>query len=166
MNDTESQPLQLLVYVSQMTQPMAADELKELVAQALKKNESQGITGTLLVLNDHFVQFLEGAPEEIERLMVTIKADSRHERVEVILTEVVNRRHFADWGMSVVLFGSRLFVTDKDLVNLQKAINSMISERGIDTNSLKEILTTVPKLLLDKKLTAIDLTKATSLAEC
>jgi len=161
MNQT---PLQLLIYVSQMNEPLNTVELSELVVSAEKKNKEIGVTGVLLVLSDHFVQFLEGKAEDVQPLLESIKKDPRHERLEVILTQEIEKRAFADWGMSGVFFGSRLFVTDDDIVDLKKKVESIIFERGANVESLRKVLTTVPRLLLEKKLPTVDLTQATSRA--
>jgi len=161
MNQT---PLQLLIYVSQMNEPLNTVELSDLVSAAEKKNKEIGVTGVLLVLSDHFVQFLEGKAEDVQLLLESIKKDSRHERLEVILTQEIEKRAFADWGMSGVFFGTRLFVTDDDIVDLKKRVESIIFERGANVESLRKVLTTVPRLLLEKKLPTVDLTQATSMA--
>jgi len=158
-----STPLQLLIYVSQMTEPMTTVELSKLVAAAEKKNKDISVTGVLLVLSDHFVQFLEGSAEDVQALLESIKQDPRHERLEVVLTKETEKRAFADWGMSGVFFGSRLFVTDDDIVDLKLKVENIIFERGVNVESLKKVLTTVPRILLEKKLPTIDLTQATSM---
>jgi len=77
-------------------------ELGELFTQARSFNKAQGITGALLVLDDVFVQTLEGDEPAVEALLGRIRVDSRHDHLEVLDTGLVDRRVFARWSMAKV----------------------------------------------------------------
>jgi hypothetical protein len=50
-----------------------------------------------------FFQWLEGSREDVQRLMVAINADTRHDTIVVLSeSEEVRERLFGDWGMELV----------------------------------------------------------------
>ena len=75
------------------------EDLDALLVQARAHNESVGITGILLYKNNQFIQFLEGAPEEIEALMENIRRDARHTNVRILIDELTLERQFNEWTM-------------------------------------------------------------------
>ena len=54
------------------------------------------------MLDDVFVQTLEGDEPAVEALLERIRVDPRHDRVEVLDTGLVHRRVFARWSMAKV----------------------------------------------------------------
>ena len=76
--------------------------LGHLFSQARSHNKKNQITGALLLLDDYFVQTLEGDEDVVQSLLDRIKADSRHDSLEVLDTGLVAGRVFARWAMARV----------------------------------------------------------------
>ena len=77
-------------------------ELGQLFSAARAHNKRAGITGALLLSEDCFVQTLEGDEVEVQALLARIRADSRHDQLEVLDTGLVDARVFARWAMAKV----------------------------------------------------------------
>jgi hypothetical protein len=63
-----------------------------------------GVTGCLLSGSNSFLQLLEGPRQTIDRLYVTISADSRHKNVVMLTDEDIDERLFASWSMKLAPF--------------------------------------------------------------
>ena len=92
-----------LTYKSRLRVPQhdRKAELGAIFSTARSKNTRAGITGALLVWEDHIVQSLEGDEETVRALYDVIERDPRHDRVEVIGTETA-ARVFGRWSMARV----------------------------------------------------------------
>ena len=95
------EPLHFLIYVSQATAPLSAQELDALLKVAVINNRAAGITGCLLYQDGFFMQMLEGKREVISALLDNIKMDKRHHAVRLVIEGASSRRIFADWGMGL-----------------------------------------------------------------
>ena len=71
-----------------------------IVQHARRKNLGLAVTGALMFTGERFAQVLEGPRDRVEALMATITADPRHDQVEVVITEEVESRRFANWSMA------------------------------------------------------------------
>ncbi len=60
-------------------------------------NQREGITGVLLVLDDGFLQVLEGPAGAISLTMARIAADVRHTGLKVLRNEALTERNFSDF---------------------------------------------------------------------
>ncbi|GLZ52983.1 BLUF domain-containing protein [Actinomycetospora sp. NBRC 106378] len=92
-----------LTYKSRLRVPQhdRKAELGAIFSTARSKNTRAGITGALLVWEDHIVQSLEGDEDTVRALYDVIERDPRHDRVEVIGTETA-ARVFGRWSMARV----------------------------------------------------------------
>ncbi|MBC7375462.1 MAG: BLUF domain-containing protein [Frankiales bacterium] len=128
-----------LVYRSRSLIPGAGRraELGELFTQARSHNKSHGISGALLVLDDVFVQTLEGDEPVVAALLGRIRKDPRHDRLEVLDTGIVNGRVFARWSMAKVATDGHS--PDINLIAHQKGISSAAS-RGDATEHQEAVL--------------------------
>ncbi len=77
-------------------------ELGRLFSAARSFNHAHDLTGALLLGADVFVQTLEGEQDTVLALMDRIRADDRHDRLEVIDTSPVDLRVFGWWSMARV----------------------------------------------------------------
>ena len=77
-------------------------ELGELFSAARSHNKKNGITGALLLSDDSFVQTLEGEQDVVQALLDRIRADTRHDELEILDTGLVDGRVFARWAMAKV----------------------------------------------------------------
>jgi hypothetical protein len=67
---------------------------------SVRNNRRDGITGTLALPDGKFVQAIEGMAEDIDRLMVRLRADSRHENLFVLGEWPITARLFPGWAMA------------------------------------------------------------------
>jgi hypothetical protein len=86
-------------YVSRATAPMSADDLLALLRQCLTNNPGSAVTGMLFYANETFLQTLEGEEEDVERLLLRIKADPRNTDVQLLHRRPIQRREYSDWSM-------------------------------------------------------------------
>lgn len=91
-----------LIYTSQATVPLSAEQLRRLLAKAKQNNRRDGLTGILCHWNGMFAQCLEGPREAVERTFARILDDHRHTRCEVLLRCEVGSRHFGTWAMHLI----------------------------------------------------------------
>lgn len=126
--DDATQPVEdvvyRLIYRSRSRIPAQTQraELGELFTAARAHNKGKHITGALLLLDDVFVQTLEGDEQEVQALLARIRADTRHDSLEVLDTSLVAGRVFARWAMAKVAEAED-----------QPDINLIAHEKGIHT---------------------------------
>jgi hypothetical protein len=137
-----------LIYESQATRPFSEAELANLLQQARRFNEANGITGLLLYTPDgYFLQVLEGSVEAVHNLyFLHIARDSRHHSLTLLAGGTLNHRRFADWRM-----GFRT-VTAEGLTNLTGYLNTT------DITFLLPLLPNLSNSLLDKILDHVQYT--------
>jgi hypothetical protein len=87
------------VYASVATREFSRDQLDDLLRQSRRNNDASDVTGMLLYREGRFIQVLEGPEKTVRNLLAVIKADTRHEKVRVLLEEHLTERTFADWTM-------------------------------------------------------------------
>jgi hypothetical protein len=92
-------PLHRIVYVSTSMPPFTEQGLLDLLAQARKANQAEGITGMLLYKDGNWLQVLEGPTEAVTLMFSRIRRDSRHQDVTTVLEEPVSARLFDQWSM-------------------------------------------------------------------
>jgi hypothetical protein len=112
-------------------------ELGRLFSAARSHNKKRQITGALLLLGDCFVQTLEGDEDEVQALLARIRADSRHDSLEVLETEMVAGRVFGRWSMAKVAAAQD--EPDLPLIANVKGI-SPAAPRGDSTPEQEEVL--------------------------
>lgn len=88
-----------IVYVSQATQRFSENELLDLAQSAADRNAANGITGYLFFHRERFLQYIEGAPLPLERLMESISCDARHRVMASARDEPFDQRRFPRWHM-------------------------------------------------------------------
>jgi hypothetical protein len=91
-----------IIYSSHSTTPMQMDDLEDLLEHAQASNATQGITGALVYVEGAFLQVLEGDKAGLQKLMVKISRDLRHETVVVLREGDVPTAIFSGWNMAYV----------------------------------------------------------------
>lgn len=93
-----------LVYASRAVDPIGGSLIDSILAQSHAHNAEHGITGILCAYQNGkvFIQALEGAREEVNRLYNNIVRDSRHTDVTVLEYSEVGERAFSSWRMGRV----------------------------------------------------------------
>ena len=99
-----AEPLHVLVYRSHSLVPKADTdaELAHILRSARANNAALGITGALMFYENWFAQVLEGPQAAVRALYETIKADPRHNGVELLHEGGAAHRAFERWAMAHV----------------------------------------------------------------
>ncbi|MBD3669346.1 MAG: BLUF domain-containing protein [Gammaproteobacteria bacterium] len=144
--------LKLVVYVSEYTgnEADAATDLNNICRHASEFNARRNISGVLFYENYHFLQAIEGPQLEIDGLMESIRMDSRHRNIDILVEMDISSRYFSRWNMQPInLETSSLFETkvlkklrDAYMHNLQISDASfvMLIQDILNTPGAEEIL--------------------------
>lgn len=97
-------PVFRLIYRSHSRIPDAAEaeELGRILSGSRTRNAAAGVTGALMIYDHWFAQALEGPRDAVLALFERIKADARHDTVEIREEGDVPERAFARWAMAHV----------------------------------------------------------------
>ena len=87
---------------SKIASPVMREELGKILRVARKNNAASGVTGVLMYYDDWFAQALEGPGDAVHAIFAKIKADDRHNSIEIKTDEPVTTRVFARWAMASV----------------------------------------------------------------
>jgi hypothetical protein len=90
-----------LLYASRAVDPIDGKMLDTILEQSRAYNREHGITGVLCAYEDGngFLQVLEGARDEINRLYNRIVGDARHTDIVLLDYQEIEQRRFASWRM-------------------------------------------------------------------
>lgn len=92
--------LERVVYISQSTNPdPALISLAEILAASDRNNRRDSLTGALLVSGGRFLQVLEGAQQDLNRMLAKLEDDPRHRHMRVLSRTRVDDRLFGQWTM-------------------------------------------------------------------
>ena len=91
-----------LLYASRALKAIDASTIESVLKQSRMNNPPAGITGTLCVGGDIFMQVLEGGRDAVNTLYNKIVRDARNEHVVMLHYEEVEERRFAGWTMGYV----------------------------------------------------------------
>jgi len=100
-----SEVLHSITYVSKsrIDSDKRSEEISSLTRLAKRRNEQDGITGVLILENDIFYQTIEGIESNLVRLFDSIKRDSRHEEIKLLMFDSIEKRAFSDWSLDTFL---------------------------------------------------------------
>ncbi|KGK80585.1 blue light sensor protein [Thalassobacter stenotrophicus] len=135
--------LSQIIYVSQ---PFGYDAaiLSNILLDARRCNERDGVTGALVCRHEIFLQLLEGSTAEVEATYARILRDDRHVSPRKLVSRSISRRMFADWAMlhdpAKSLIWSRQEIADgaldratpSDVIKVFEALAENV-ERAADT---------------------------------
>lgn len=74
----------------------------DILATSQRNNARDDLTGALLIHDGRFLQVLEGAAQDLDRLMTRLAGDPRHDEVVVIERKPIPARGFSGWAMASV----------------------------------------------------------------
>ncbi|ANQ50674.1 BLUF domain-containing protein [Flammeovirga sp. MY04] len=89
-----------LCYISTRNEKLNDDVLKEILTQSRKSNQNKELTGLLVLMDNQFLQILEGEEKEVNSLYNKICKDTRHSYVQKIYSGELDKRNFASWDMA------------------------------------------------------------------
>ena len=91
-----------LLYVSTAASGLDQRDLDDIVGEAVARNASLGVTGSLYYNGRNFMQLLEGPAPVVQDLRASIRRDVRHSGVVVIKELTGSSQAFAAWSMRIV----------------------------------------------------------------
>ena len=91
-----------LSYCSQVQGLCGEAELVRILDASQRNNQRDEITGLLTFSGEVFVQFLEGPPEALRRLMTRLRGDPRHHNILVLSEGTEHERLLPGWDMELV----------------------------------------------------------------
>lgn len=115
-----------VIYVSEAIASFDEARLIELQRECATRNAARGITGFLWFGSGRFLQYVEGAELDIDRVFGSIEADPRHRVLVWTADDGLVRRRFPGWSM-------RRLRPD-DLVEIR--LEHLLSEHLLLTRSL------------------------------
>ncbi len=89
-----------MTYASSANPDVSAKDFNEILQQAKENNAVNGITGMLIFNKNYFLQTLEGPRAQINRLLYSLIADTRHHDLQIIETRELKHRDWAKWSMN------------------------------------------------------------------
>jgi hypothetical protein len=72
-----------LAYISRAAAGITAREAYDIIRVSVNRNGQQQLSGGLVLIDQHFVQVLEGHPDRVDARFAVIAADPRHEAVQL-----------------------------------------------------------------------------------
>lgn len=105
----------------------------QILAESRRNNKKRRIGGVLHYGNSYFFQCLEGEREAVSDCYQRISRDSRHQNVETLSFEAIDRRMFPDWSMKY------LPVAD-EIARLLEKRNQSFNPYTFDNATLSELL--------------------------
>ena len=108
--------LYCVLYLSVETAPFNDSEISELVVDARKQNQKYNITGFLYYKQQHFFQYIEGEKKTVERLLLNLKKDSRHQFVNCISDAQLTERRFTHWSMGNLKTNELIQIKLEDII--------------------------------------------------
>lgn len=90
-----------ILYVSECQIPHAVldVEITNILNKAKTNNQRDGLTGLFLLIENRFIQLLEGEEEKVLECMDRIKSDPRHSDLRILLNRPIENRLFDCWSM-------------------------------------------------------------------
>lgn len=79
-----------------------AKDVERIVAESKLRNRVNGITGILCFDGAFFLHTIEGLPEKIESLFMSLADDHRHALTGWFTRECIEERDFPEWDMQFI----------------------------------------------------------------
>lgn len=99
--------LSRVVYRSRATRLFDPSGLPTLIAAAQRRNRAERLTGMVVHVEGRFLQWLEGSPASLGRVLDSIRRDPRHDSIEVLADGKAPLRLFDGWDMELVIAKTR-----------------------------------------------------------
>jgi len=101
-----------LVYLSDVAEKVDEQEIQKILHHSKKNNSKIDITGVLVLLNNRFLQVLEGDKKMVNELYDKIKVDKRHSKVLTLINFDLEKRNFKDWSMAYFNYSKEIHLID------------------------------------------------------
>jgi len=93
--------LSTVVYRSRAAKSFSYTDLQDLAHAAQSRNHAESITGLMVYDAPYFYQWLEGPPENVTRIVDSIRSDPRHGEIEIVSQQPADARLFSGWDMKL-----------------------------------------------------------------
>lgn len=113
-----------LVYLSQATRKMSAEDLRSIQGVARTNNELIDVTGSLFYNGGWFLQVLEGPAATLAKLYKKIELDPRHKNSRILYNEPATFRTFPRWNMNMTNLEDRQADKYEELIEVIDAAQS------------------------------------------
>ena len=110
------------------------DNLSSLVKSSKERNVKHGITGALYYSHGRYLQIIEGESKAVDRLMVNILKDNRHEDCLIQIDTKIEQRIFPVWRCQLVMVVDTDAYLRKFIKQYSKLLKAMPSESRIAFN--------------------------------
>lgn len=122
--NSATENLYCIIYVS-YTDDWDSGKIMSLCNEASVFNKSHNITGMLVLLNNRFIQVLEGERSSVKALMDKIQQDQRHRGVLVLVEFDLAQRNFDNWSMGFKEVNNETFKEMSGLTDLEEFISEV-----------------------------------------
>ncbi|WP_144395416.1 BLUF domain-containing protein [Pleionea sediminis] len=112
-------------------------DLADIYKASLQNNCRHGISGVLIHNNQHFLQTIEGEPEDVENLMRIISQDKRHSDVKILIKEECSSRQYNQWNMQPINLAHPSLFNTENIEKLTKYMKHLIE---LDTEGFHSLL--------------------------
>ncbi|MFN3879560.1 MAG: BLUF domain-containing protein [Brevundimonas sp.] len=91
-----------IVYVSEATGSVGSGlmPLIDIIGVSEQNNRRDHLTGVLMRHEGRFLQVLEGARSDLNRVMARVSQDRRHDNLRILSDQPISERLFPDWAMA------------------------------------------------------------------
>jgi len=126
-----------LVYVSAASTALRDTDLNQILDSARRNNRPRDVTGMLLLIDQGFLQVLEGPKDAVLEIFARIRADDRHGAVRVLVQHEAPERLFPNWSMGFEkLNPSHALTADVFAVTREAIQNAVEPERAVEIATL------------------------------
>ncbi|SIO27578.1 Sensors of blue-light using FAD [Rhodovulum sp. ES.010] len=94
--------LHFVLYRSAARKPLDEKTVVDILAQSVRNNPKEGLTGFLHVDRGCFLQYLEGPSGPLTRMVARIQRDRRHKGFMILARGTIDERFFPDWEMGQI----------------------------------------------------------------
>lgn len=101
-------PVKQLIYRSFLSEDTSEADIYRMIRRAQNYNIQHGLSGFLISDSKNFVQLIEGAVDQVNRLFDKIKIDQRHHHVEVEYYDIGLSRIMPFLGMGLCLLNCKV----------------------------------------------------------
>ncbi len=95
-------PVVQVFYISRCAPAVTPTDVRRIVGSSQLRNRRRQLTGLLAYSGRHFAQVVEGSATEVDELLRSIAADSRHTEMKVLQRLEGVPRQFENWSMHLL----------------------------------------------------------------
>jgi class 3 adenylate cyclase len=99
-----------ITYISKRAKELTDKDVENIAVSSKLNNPDKDLSGVLLLIQDYFIQILEGPQEKLDLVFGKIKNDDRHTDLIVLKSEdSVSKRFYPNWSMRFIDMSDELF---------------------------------------------------------